>query len=171
MNNWGKFSKTTLPGKQDFHSHLNMEDVTDADYMHAKVVCRDFEIKNLGEYHDLHVESEKLLLANVFENFRNICLKVYQLYRPKFLSATGLAWQASLKKTKVKLVLLTDIDMLLMAEKGMTGEACHSLYPYTSTQKHIHIKANNKYMKDYHTNKESSHIKYWNVNNLFYMVG
>ena len=61
--------------------------------------------------------------------------------------------------------------MLLMVEKGITGETCHSLYPYTSIQKHIHIKANNKYMKDYHKNKESSHIKYWNVNNLFYMVG
>ena len=66
--------------------------------MHAKAVCRDFKIKNLGEYHDLHVESEKLFLANVFENSRNIFLEIYELYRAKYLSATGIAWQASLKK-------------------------------------------------------------------------
>ena len=100
MDNWGKFNETTLLGKQDFHSHLNMEDVTDADYMHAKAVCRDFKIKNFGECHDLHVESDTLLLANVFENFRNICLEIYELYRPKFLSATRIAWQTALKRLK-----------------------------------------------------------------------
>ena len=68
----GKFNETSLPEKEDFYSHLNMEDITDADYVHAKIVCKDFEIKNLGEYHDLHVQSDTLLLATVFENFRNI---------------------------------------------------------------------------------------------------
>ena len=135
-----------------------MEDITDADYMHAKRVCKDFEIKNLGEYHDLYLKSDVLLLADVFETLKK-CLKFYELDPAKFISAPGLAWQAALKKTKVKLDLLTDIDMLLMVEKGIRGGICHSIYQYA--------KANNKYMKDYDKNKESSYLKYWDVNNLY----
>ena len=145
MNDWEKFNETLLPEKEDFYSNLNMEDITDADYAHAKIVCKDFEIKNLGEYHDLYVQSNTLLLADVFENFRNMCLEIYELDPAKFLSAPGLAWQAALKKTKVKLDLLTDIDMLLMVEKGIRGGICHSIYRYA--------KANNKYMKNYDKNK------------------
>ena len=77
----------------------------------------------------------------------------------KFFSAPGLAWQAASKKTKVKSDYLTDYDMLLMVEKGIRGGICHSVYWYA--------KANNKYMKDYDKNKESSHLQYWDVNNLF----
>ena len=105
-----------------------MEDITDADYAHTKRVCKDFEIKNLGEYHDLYVQSDTLLLADVFENFRNMCFEIYELDPAKFLSAPGLAWQATLKKTKVKLDLLTNIDMLLIVEKGTRGGICHSIY-------------------------------------------
>ena len=76
-----------------------MQDITDSDYAHAKRVCKDFEIKNLGEYHDLYVQSNTLLLADVFENFRYMCLKKYEIDPAKFLSALGLAWQAVLKKT------------------------------------------------------------------------
>ena len=91
-----------------------MEDITDEDYAYAKRVSEDFEIKNFGEYHDLYVQSDALLLTDVFENFRNMCLKIHKFDPAKFLSAPGLARQAALKKTKVKLDLLTDIDMLLM---------------------------------------------------------
>ena len=88
-----------------------------------------------------------------------ICvLKYTNLILQKFLSAPGLALQAALKKTKAKLDLLTDIDMLLTVEKGIRGGICHSVYRYT--------KANNKHMKDYDKNKESSYIQYWDVNNL-----
>ena len=158
MDDWEKFNETTLSGKEEFYSNLNMEDITDADYMHAKRVCKDFEIKHLGEYHDLYLKSDTLLLADVFENFRKMCLKIYHLDPVKFLSAPGLAWQAALKKTKVKLDLLTDIDMLLMVEKGIRGGICHSIYRYA--------KANNKYMKDYDKNKESSYLKYRDVKHL-----
>ena len=72
MNDWEKLNETSLPDKKDFHSHLNMEDITDADYAHTKRVCKDFEIKNLGEYHDSYVQSDTLLLPDVFENFRNM---------------------------------------------------------------------------------------------------
>ena len=98
-----------------------MEDIIDADYVHVKIIPKDFEIKHLGEYHDLYVQSDTLLLADVFENVRNMCLQIQKLDPAKFLSAPGLAWQAALKKTKVKLDLLTDIDMLLMIEKGIGG--------------------------------------------------
>ena len=79
MDDWEKFNETSLPKKEDLYSHLNMEDFTDADYVHAKRVRKDFEIENLGEYHDLYVQSDTLLLANVFENFRNMCLEIYEL--------------------------------------------------------------------------------------------
>ena len=136
-----------------------MGDITDADYAHAKRVCKDFEIKDLGEYDDLYVQSDTLLLADVFENFKYMCINIYKLDPAKFCSAPGLAWQAALKKTKVKLDLLTDIDMLLMVEKGIRGGICHSIYRYA--------KANNKYMKDYDKNKESQYLQYWDVNNLY----
>ena len=81
-----------------------------------------------------------LLLADAFETFREMCLKIYHLDPPKFLSAPGLAWQAALKKIEVKLGLLTDIDMLLMVEKGIRGRICHTIFQYAN--------ANNKYMKE-----------------------
>ena len=91
MDDWEKFNETSLTEKDDFYSHLNMKDITDADYAHTKRVCKDFEIKNLGEYHDLNVPSDTLLLADVFENFRKMCLKIYKLDLKKFISAPGLA--------------------------------------------------------------------------------
>ena len=87
MNYWEVFNETTLPEKEESYSNLNMEGITDADYMHAKIVCKDFEIKNLGQYYDLYLKSDTLLLANVFENFRKICLHFYHLDLAKFLSA------------------------------------------------------------------------------------
>ena len=105
-----------------------MEDITDADYTRAKRVYKDFKIKNLGKYHDLYVQNNALLLADVFQNFRNICLEVYELDPAKFVSAPGLAWKAALKKTKIKLGVLTDIDMLLMVEKGIGGGIYHPIY-------------------------------------------
>ena len=78
--------------KKNFYSNLKIEDIADADYMHAKRVCKDFEIKHLGEYNDLYLECDTLLLANVYENFRKMCLKTYYLDPVKFLSAPGLAW-------------------------------------------------------------------------------
>ena len=94
------------------------------------------------------------MLADVFENFRNMCLDPV-----RFPSASGLAWQAALKKNKVKLDLLTDIDMLLMAEKSSRRGICGFIYRYAET--------NNKYMKDYEKNKELSYLQYWDVNNLY----
>ena len=118
MDNWEKYNETALPEKEEFYSNLNMENIKDADYIHVKRVCKDFEIKHLGKYHDLYLKSGTLLLAYVFENLKKY-LDIYYLDPAKFLSAHGLAWQAALKKTEVKLELLTDIDMLLMVKKGI----------------------------------------------------
>ena len=93
MDDWEKFNETSLPEKEDFYSHLNMEDITDADYAHAKRVRKDFEIKFFGEYHDLYVQSDTLLLLDVFENFRNRCLEIYELDPAKILSAPGSIYQ------------------------------------------------------------------------------
>ena len=159
MDDWEKLNEASFPEKEDFYSHLNMEDITDADYAQAKGVCKDFEIKNLWEHHDLYVQSDTLLLVDVFENFQNMCLWIYELDLARFLSAPRLAEQAALKKTKVKLDLLIDIDMLLMVEKSIRGRICHSIYRYAET--------NNKYMKDYDKNKESSYLQYWDVYDLY----
>ena len=98
MDNWKRFNETSLPSKESFYSNLNMENIKDIDYRHGNNVFNKFKLKNLGEYHDLYVQSDTLLLADVFENFRNTCLKVYELDLAHFLSLPGLAWQACLEK-------------------------------------------------------------------------
>ena len=117
------------------------------------------KLENLGDYHDLHVQSDTLLLADVFNSFRDMCLKEYELDPAHFLSLPGLAWQACLKKTNIELELLTDYDVLLMVEEGVRAGICHSI--------HRCAKANNKYMKNYNNNEESSYIQYLDANNLY----
>ena len=95
----------------------------------------------------------------IYQRTFEIFLEIYELDPEKFLSASGLTWHAALKKTKVKLDLLTGIDMLLMIEKGIRRGMCHTIYRYA--------KVNNRYMKDYDDNKESSYIQYWDENNLY----
>ena len=94
-------------------------------YTHKKYV---FGLENLGEYHDLYVQSDTLLPADVFDKFRNTCMEIYELDPAHFLSAPGLTWQACLKKTGVKLEILTDIDMLLIIEDGIRGGICQSIH-------------------------------------------
>ena len=105
--------------KKEFYGNLNMEDIKDADYMHVKRVCKDFEIKNLREYHDLYLKNDPLLLADVFKNLIKTCLRINYLNLVNFFSAPGLAWQAALKQTEVKLELLTDIEILLIVQKDI----------------------------------------------------
>ena len=157
MDSWQRFDGTSLPDLEAFYSNLNMEDITDVDYRHRKTLFEYLINKNLGDYHDLYVQSDTLLVADVFENFRNMCVKVYELDPANFLSVPGLAWQACLKKTKVKLE--TAADMLLMVEKGIRGGICHAIYRYA--------KANNKYMKNYNRYKEESFFQYLDANNLY----
>ena len=159
MDDWKKLNETTLPENEKFYSNLSTEDITKADYKDGKRVCKDFEIKKLREYHNLYLKSDVLLLADVLEKFRKMFIKIYEFDLAKFLSAHGLAWQTASKNAEVKLEQLTDIDMLLMVEKGIRRGICHAIHHYS--------KANNKYMKDYDKNKESFYLKYWDVNNLY----
>ena len=152
MDNWGKFDKTTIRSKEGFYSKLNLEGISDADYENAQKVWGVFGIKNRREYHDLYAQSDTLLLADVFENFRNMLLQIYELDPIYFVSAPWLEWQAYFKKTKVKLELLTDYNMLLMVEKEIRGGICQATHRYA--------KANNKCMKNYEKISESSYIAY-----------
>ena len=159
MDSWKRFKEESLPDKESFYSELNNEHITDEDYAQARKVWDTFKVKNLDEYLDLYVQSDTLLLADVFENFRDKCIDMYELDPAHFLSAPGLAWQACLKKTKVELELLTDNDMLIMYEEGTRGGMCQATYRYA--------KANNKYMKNYDRNIESSFLEYVDANNLY----
>ena len=89
---WRKFNETSLPGKKIFYRHLSIEDITNANYAHAKRVWKGFKINNVGDYHDLYVKRDKLLVADVFENFWNMYLKIYELFPAHFLSVPGLTW-------------------------------------------------------------------------------
>ena len=159
MDSWEKFNETSLPSKEDFYSNLNMEDIDDIDYRHGNNVFKGFKLDNLGHYHDLYAKSDTLLLADVFENFRGMCIKVCELDPAHFVSLPGLAWQACLKKTNIELELLTDYDMLLMVEEGIRGGICHSIHRYA--------KANNKYIKNYNKDEESSYTQYLDANNRY----
>ena len=159
LDGWDKFNEKIIPSKELFYSNLTLENISEVDYMLANNVFKTFELNNLGEYHDLYIKSDTLLLADIFENFRQSCLKNYELDPAHFVSLPGLAWQACLKKTNVELELLTDYDMLLMIEEGIRGGICHAIQRYA--------KANNKYMKDYDKKKKSSYNQYLDANNLY----
>ena len=107
----------------------------------------------------MYVQRDTLLLADVFENFQNMCLEIYKHDPTCFLTAPGLAWQSVFKNIKVKLDLLANIDMLLMVEKSIRGGICHAFYR--------HSKANNNYMEDYDKNKESPDLNYRDINNFY----
>ena len=92
MDSWKRFDKASLPVKKAFYSELYLEDITNKDYAHAQKVFEELKLKNLGNYHDLYVQSNTLLLADVFENFRNKCIEIYELDPARFLSAPRLAW-------------------------------------------------------------------------------
>ena len=153
------FDETSVPPKEPYYSKLNKEGISDADYAHVQKVWEVFEIKNQGDYHDLYVQCDKLLHADVFENFRDKCIEIYGLGPAHFLSARGLGWHACLKKAGVNLELSTDIDMIMMVEEGTRGRICHTIRRYAKT--------NNKYMNNYDKSIESSYLMYLDANNLY----
>ena len=159
MDSWDKFSEDKLPDKDKFYSKLNMDGVSDKDYEQACKVWKEFGINNMGEYHDLYLLTDVILLANVFESFRDVCMNNYGLDPAHFYTAPGLAWKACLKKTGIRLELLQDIDMLLMFERGIRGGITQSVHRYAS--------ANNPYMEEYDKDKETNYLQYLDANNLY----
>ncbi|XP_071085832.1 uncharacterized protein [Haliotis cracherodii] len=154
-----RFSETTLPPKEAFYSSLSGEDVSIEDYNHAQAVWDAFGLQNLGQYHDLYVLTDVLALADVFENFRNLCLDAYGLDPAHFYTSPGLAWLAALKMTGVQLELLTDIDQHLFVEQGLRGGI--------SMISHRYAKANHPNVPGYNPEQPNNHILYLDANNLY----
>ena len=138
MTDWDKSKERKLPPREAFYSKLNMAGVREEDYEHARRVWKEFGLKDWRECHDLYLKTDVILLANVFEEFRKVCLKNYGLDPAHFYTAPGLAWKACLKKTRIRLELLLDPDMLLMLERGIRGGITQSVNRLA--------KANNPYM-------------------------
>ena len=160
MSEWEKFKETKLPPKEAFYSKLNMSGVSFENYEFARKVWEEFKIKNLGEYHDLYLKTDVILLANVFEAFREVCSKNYGLDPANFCTASGLAWKACLKKTKIRLELSLDPDMLLMFERGIRGGIIQSVHRWA--------KANNPYMgSKFNSNEKVNYLQYLDANNLY----
>ena len=160
MNSLERFKENKLPPKEAFYSRITGEGISDEDYEHAKKVWKVFGMKTLQDYHDLYNVTDVLLLADVFENFRNVCMENYNLDPAHYFTAPGLAWDACLKMTNVELELLSDIDMLLMIEKEIRGGV--------SMISNRYGKANNKYMgKSFNEKEPSKYIQYLDANNLY----
>ena len=121
MDSWERFDETELPPIEKFYSSLSGSNISTEDYEHALNAWKTFKCKTLGDYHDLYLKTDVNLLADVFENLRNICLQQYKLDPANYYTSPGLSWDALLKKTNVNLELLTDYDMHLMIEKGLRG--------------------------------------------------
>ena len=159
MDDWKKFEEESSPPIKKFYSKLNMSGISNEDYSHAERVWKEFELRSLGEYHDLYLKTDVILLSNVFEKFRDVCLENYGLDPTHFYTALGLAWQACLKKTRIKLDLITHPDMLLMFERGIRRGITQAVKRYA--------RANNRNMKYYDPGEHSRYLQYLDANNLY----
>ena len=159
MNSFEKFEDSRLPKKEDFFSIMNNEHITDEEYQHAQNVWNEFGLSSMGEYHNLYLKSDILLLTDVFENFRKACQQYYELDPAHYFTAPGLSWDAMLKMTKTKLELISDVDMFQFIEKGMRGGISYIANRYG--------KANNKYMENYNPKDATKYIVYLDANNLY----
>ena len=160
VNSWVRFEETQLPSIEPFYSNLNMSSISDEDYQHAQRVWKEFEIRDLGDYHDLYLKTDVVHLANVFEAFRGTCLNHYKSDPAHFYTSPGLAWKACLKRTGIRLELLTDSDMLLMFEREIRGGITQVVHKYAA--------ANNPYMGDkFDPNEDTTYLQYLDANNLY----
>ena len=159
VNDLSKMLETQLPSKEEFYSKLNDEILGDDDYQHAINVWSTFKCKTLRDYHDLYLKTDVLLLADVFEKFRNTCLEHYELDPAYYYTIPHLAWNACLKKTGQQLELLHDYDMLMFFERGIRGGINHIIKRYAE--------ANNPYMKNYNPKEPTKYIQYLDANNLY----
>ena len=159
MDSFEKFNQTELSAKEQFSSILHDQHITNDEYDHARKVWKTFNIKTMGEYNDLYLKSDVLLLADVFESFRKTCLQYYKLDPCHYFTSPGLSWDSMLKMTNIKLELMVDVDMYQFIEKGIRGGV--------SDIANRSGKANNKYMKEYNEKAPSKYIMYLDANNLY----
>ena len=159
MDNVKRFKENKPPPRKAFYSKLTGRGITITDYKHVWNVWNTFNMKTLKEYHELYNLTDVLLLADVFENFRDLCLKIYKLDPVYYYTTPGLAWDACLKITNIQLELLSDVNMLLMFEKGIRGGI--------SIISNRYGEANNKYMKKFNKKKLNKFLMYLDANNLY----
>lgn len=154
-----KMEDLQLPPKEAFYNILNNQSISNKEYRFAQSIWEKFDIKNMLEYTNIYLKTDVLLLADVFENFRNTSLNLYDLDPAHYFTTAMLSWDAMLKFTKERIELLTDIDMLMFVERGVRGGVSQCSQRY--------CKANNKYLTNYENNKESNYLMYFDVNNLY----
>ena len=159
MDSFKKFSEDKLPDRRRFFSSLKDVCISVKDYLKANNTWNVFKINTMGNYHDLYLKTDVLLLADVFEKFINTCLDYYGLDPCHYFSSPGLSWDAMLKMTKIELDLISNIAMHLFIKKRMRRGI--------SFIAKRHSKANNKYMECYDSSKETIYITYLDANNLY----
>ena len=160
FTDFNKFTETSLPKIEDFYSKLTEEGIKQSEYDRANKIWEHFKIKNLGQYHDLYLQTDVLLLTDVFENFRKTCLVDYGLDPAHYITLPNFSWDAMLLKTGISLELIYDEDIYKMVENGLRGGMCQ-----VSMRK---AEANNPYMGErYDEHKERSYINYLDANNLY----
>ncbi|XP_023312202.1 uncharacterized protein LOC111692425 [Anoplophora glabripennis] len=154
-----KLNETELPGIDKFYNKINDSNISNDDYELAKRVWAKFNISTLGQYSDLYMKTDILLLADVFEHFRQKCLNIYQLDPANYYTLPGYTWDCMLKYTKIELDYLKDVDMLLFMDRGIRGGVSQCCNRYAE--------ANNKFMSSYDYSKPSKYLMYFDVNNLY----
>ncbi|KAL4153040.1 hypothetical protein QTP88_000873 [Uroleucon formosanum] len=156
---WSKLDENALPNKAEFYSILTESAIKDEEYEHAMKVWDHFECKTIGEYSDLYLKIDVLLLADIFENFRDVCMKTYNIDPAYYYTAPGFSFDAILKYTAIKLELLSEYEMLLMFEDGIRGGHTQASMRYA--------KSNNEKTLDYNQANPKSWLVYQDYNNLY----
>ena len=160
VDNINKLDNVGLPPIEAFNNRLTQSTATPENYKHAQKVYDALNCKSFRDYHLTYLQCDVLLLADVFEQFRKVCMNYYKLDPANYLSAPSLAWDAMLLKTDIKLDLVTDLKMLDMIEKQKRGGLC-----FVGSKRHV--KANNKYLDSFDDSKPSNYLMYWDANNLY----
>lgn len=159
MDSFDKFDESELPPIEQFYSSIKREHISNEDCEHAKTVFQTFDMTSLGEYHDLFLKTDVVLLSDVFESFRKLCINQYELDPCHFYTSPGFSWSACLKMRDGRLELLTDIDQILMVEAGYRGGVSQNSNHYK--------KANNSYLPDYDPTLTTTNLQYLDANNLY----